>query len=128
MALESSKEFYTMGWGRSSNGLIRDTDIPTFGVSERLLSKLKVPLVDFDKCQARFPAISNKFVCAGGEEGKDSCNGDSGGPLIARQGSQDLMFLLGLVSRGTRRCGIGAPGLYMNVNEYQDWIMKNLEP
>lgn len=60
--------------------------------------------------------------------GKDSCNGDSGGPLIARDGKESPMFLMGIIARGTRRCGIGAPGLYVKLNNYKDWILSNLRP
>lgn len=91
--LESRKEFYTMGWGRTTNGLIRDTDIPELGVSQRTLFKLKLPLVDYAKCKARFSNITPNFVCAGGEDGKDSCNGDSGGPLIARDDQDSVLHI-----------------------------------
>ncbi|TRY70789.1 hypothetical protein TCAL_05924 [Tigriopus californicus] len=126
--LESLNEFYTMGWGRTSNGLIRDTDIPELGVSQRTLFKLRLPLVEFPQCKARFSNITPNFICAGGEDGKDSCNGDSGGPLIARDDQERPMFLMGIISRGTRRCGIGAPGLYVKLNNYEEWILSKLRP
>ena len=43
---------------------------------------------------------------------RDSCNGDSGGPLITRAGGIDgTMFLSGVVSFGTEKCGVGANDL-----------------
>ena len=37
-------------------------------------------------------------------------------------------YQLGIVSFGSRRCGIGVPGVYTNVAAYMDWIQENLEP
>ena len=43
--------------------------------------------------------------------GKDSCNGDSGGPLIQKaKGVGKPWFQVGVVSFGTSRCGAGQPG------------------
>jgi secreted trypsin-like serine protease len=55
-------------------------------------------------------------------ESKDSCSGDSGGPMTRTQGRERV--LVGLVSWGVG-CGIkGRPGLYANVTEpaIQNWI------
>lgn len=52
--------------------------------------------------------ISTKQLCAGGEEGKDSCNGDSGGPLMGEDllnGFNPYTYLAGIVSFGPRACG-----------------------
>lgn len=56
-------------------------------------------------------------ICAGGaaNESKDSCSGDSGGPMTRVQGRERV--LVGLVSWGVG-CGIkGRPGLYANVTD-----------
>ena len=56
-------------------------------------------------------------ICAGAgaNENKDSCSGDSGGPMTKAQGRERL--LVGLVSWGVG-CGImGRPGLYANVTD-----------
>ena len=60
--------------------------------------------------------------------GEDSCNGDSGGPLIARRDRKSSMFLWGVVSSGTRVCGSGKPGIYTRVSQFGDWIRANLRP
>ena len=67
--------------------------------------------------------------------GVDSCNGDSGGPLIARRRSADRnvastlpMYLKGVVSFGTSQCGIGYPGVYTNIENYVPWIRRNIRP
>ena len=46
--------------------------------------------------------------------GKDSCNGDSGGPLIQKdRGVGNPWFQVGVVSFGTSKCGAGQPGMYI---------------
>ena len=67
--------------------------------------------------------ILNAFVLSG----KDSCNGDSGGPLFAREQTDDPWIQIGLVSYGTTTCGIGVPGVYTKVSYYMDWIDGHLK-
>ena len=38
------------------------------------------------------------------------------------------MYLLGVVSSGTKKCGIGQPGIYTRVKDYEPWIKNNLKP
>jgi len=75
-------------------------------------------------------------ICAGGEDGKDSCKGDSGGPLymsrvnnrgqITLDGMQPY-YLMGLVSFGSRECGTGKPGIYTRVESFLPWIKENIK-
>ena len=60
-------------------------------------------------------------ICAGSADpGRDSCNGDSGGPLTRAEGRERV--LVGLVSWG-KGCGLAAvPGIYTDVTSYRKWI------
>lgn len=61
--------------------------------------------------------LGTGVICAGGaaNESKDSCSGDSGGPMTRVQGRERV--LVGVVSWGVG-CGIkGRPGLYANVTD-----------
>merc|ERR1712241_159686 len=98
-----------VGWGKT------DTDVDDSITIVETAAQQKLDL----------PALSNE-VCAGGEIGKDSCKGDSGGPLLARQSSVHPFMVVGVVSGGTNRCGIGAPGLFTRVSNYRDWIVENM--
>ncbi len=55
---------------------------------------------------------------------RDSCKGDSGGPLYISDPNGNGYFLLGATSRGTNNaqnmCGDG--GIYVRVDKFLDWI------
>ena len=54
--------------------------------------------------------------------GKDSCKGDSGGPLIAWKDKQ--AFLIGVVSRGAGCARHNEAGVYARVKMHLEWIKK----
>ena len=59
---------------------------------------------------------------------RDSCNADSGGPLVFREFSSDPWVQVGLVSFGRKNCGSGGfPGVYTKVAAFMDWIISKLE-
>lgn len=93
--------------------------------------KLEVNGVNLNRCNNIYRlagiTLNSGQICAGGEEGKDSCSGDSGGPLMAEDLSNRLnpySYLVGVVSFGPRVCGTpGFPGVY-TVNRLQLIIIK----
>jgi len=125
------EEATVAGWGRTvrkastaaKRRLIRNK------VNVKVLQSLKVPIAN-GKCRPGAPIEidTRRQICAGGEKGKDSCNGDSGGPLIYREFTDEPWHQIGLVSFGTSTCGKGVPGVYTRVAEYMDWIESKLRP
>ncbi|KAG8233779.1 hypothetical protein J437_LFUL003850 [Ladona fulva] len=80
---------------------------------------------------------SDGQLCAGGEKDRDSCEGDSGGPLSRPEevetgnstSDSPRHVLIGVVSFGSRLCGsTRIPGVYSRVSRYLDWILDNLKP
>ncbi|CAL1268235.1 unnamed protein product [Larinioides sclopetarius] len=74
-----------------------------------------------------FPrGITDKFICAGYMDAKrDTCGGDSGGPLMYLVG--DHWYVVGVVSFGVGECDqAGYPGGYTKVDKYLDWIQQNI--
>jgi secreted trypsin-like serine protease len=70
----------------------------------------------------------NSKICAGGEVGKDSCRGDSGGPLMSTDPNTRNWVTSGVVSIGPQNCGTtGIPGIYTNVKDYVAWIKKTIK-
>lgn len=75
-----------------------------------------------------YPTLWERQICAGGEAGKDSCDGDSGGPLMTEVNAYEPRFeLVGVVSYGPKVCGTaGVPGVYTHVYKYVDWIQQSV--
>jgi len=80
-----------------------------------------VALIDCRRKSAFFKALSDRQMCAvGTTEGQDACNGDSGGPLIAKRGGKAV--LVGIISFGDG-CGQHLkPGVYARVAAFSQWI------
>lgn len=125
-------ELLVAGWGRTSSDARDHGDFRKIGAHSNIMQKLVLPPVPIEECKTKYDVFKNihsvRHLCAGGEKGKDSCSGDSGGPLISRKGKEDPMFLKGIVSFGARRCGEkGVPGVYTNVFSYMKWIEQHLK-
>lgn len=129
-----------VGWGYTEYDPYKggvQGDINKYAVAQNLQQKLEIPVMSPDECNSKFrgrftPADTQ--ICAGGEDGKDSCKGDSGGPLyfktIAGKGNRPSddnltpIYLLGIVSFGSKFCGNGTPGVYTSVKDFVPWIEK----
>lgn len=94
--------------------------------------KVKVPLLTNEICKAKLESkpISANQLCAGGEYGKDSCKGDSGGPLMRiyedHQTRQNQWYQEGVVSLGVGCARAGYPAIYTRVSRYINWIINNI--
>uniref|UniRef100_A0A0A9YLH9 Venom protease n=2 Tax=Lygus hesperus TaxID=30085 RepID=A0A0A9YLH9_LYGHE len=107
------------GWGATSYD----------GFISEVLLDVKLPIVDNEKCRKFYASkrvdIDSNHICAGGEAGKDSCRGDSGGPLMFK--NDTTYFLIGVVAFGSA-CGIeGSPGVYTRITSHLDWLIENLK-
>ncbi|XP_073817188.1 phenoloxidase-activating factor 1-like [Musca autumnalis] len=93
------------GWGGSESANYTD--------EKRIVD---VICLDDEKCKIR---NESSRLCVGGEKGKDSCRGDSGGSLARR--TKDGWLLEGIVSYGVG-CGNGKPAIYTRVRTFINWI------
>ncbi|CAG9822462.1 unnamed protein product [Phaedon cochleariae] len=89
--------------------------------------KLQLPIADKDQCSRTFRtagiSLRESQICAGGQEGRDSCTGDSGGPLMqTSRNDTSQWYLEGVVSFGARCGSAGWPGIYTKVESYLEWI------
>ena len=89
------------------------------------LQQVSLPIVSNDTCNDSLHEsfgisidVSSGMLCAGySEGGKDSCSGDSGGPLLVSN------YVTGIVSWGPSTCAEPEGyGVYTRVSDYAAWI------
>merc|ERR1712013_164518 len=129
-----------VGWGYTEYdpwAVKQQGDFKSANVASKVQQRLGVPVLTSSECEK----FSTNFqpedsqICAGGEQDKDSCRGDSGGPLyLAKVGQLGLptmdgsepLYLIGIVSFGSRSCGSGKPGVYTRVSDFIPWIRQSI--
>ncbi|XP_017053007.1 serine protease 7 [Drosophila ficusphila] len=119
-AINTGEILVVSGWGRT-----------TTARKSTIKQRLDLPVNDHDSCARKFATRNIQLIssqlCVGGEFYRDSCDGDSGGPLMRRAYDQ-AWFQEGVVSFGNR-CGLeGWPGVYTRVSDYMDWIQETIRP
>ncbi|KAE8751811.1 serine protease persephone-like [Frankliniella occidentalis] len=99
------------------------------GFASALLMTVTLNLTSLEDCRSAYGSdnrgipngILDSHLCAG-SPGKDSCEGDSGGPLQLFPTDPYCMFhVVGVVSFG-QFCGFNTPGVYARVSHYLPWI------
>uniref|UniRef100_A0A8C4PZF9 Peptidase S1 domain-containing protein n=1 Tax=Eptatretus burgeri TaxID=7764 RepID=A0A8C4PZF9_EPTBU len=93
------------------------------------LQELEISVISDQNCSDLYSTINDvitpRMMCAGFiEGGKDSCYGDSGGPLACQ--SRGTWFLAGIVSWGYGCALPNFPGVYTRVTSVVDWIKQNM--
>ena len=119
------KRALVTGWGSTEDG----------SAISQTLRKVQLPVLPNEVCvrayrDQPFVRIWQRQLCAGGVRARDSCNGDSGGPLqsVAVYGGRPRFVQHGIVSFGRRNCALqDSPGVYTNVAYYLDWILDTME-
>jgi len=91
------------------------------------LLEVEVPLVSERTCLDAYreedfdAAIDHRTLCAGLRQGgKDSCGGDSGGPLMVQDGARWVQ--VGVVSWGVGCARPGKYGVYTSAGAFGEWV------
>lgn len=116
----SGKKAMIIGWG--------DTEQTSFSDYPNELQQVSVPIVENQTCETVYPGyITDNMLCAGyAEGGKDSCAGDSGGPLMVQ--IENEWQHAGIISWGN---GCALPysyGVNTRTSEFSDFITSYLTP
>ncbi|XP_055891497.1 trypsin-like [Biomphalaria glabrata] len=115
------------GWGKTNGGkpptVLMNVRLNAYNATECLKT--------FDQSKNLLDIqVANDMICAanGTFGGKDSCTGDSGGPLMCSKMTSDgsyRYFVFGIVSNGNGCAIPGEPGVYTNVARFLNWIKDN---
>ncbi|XP_044740954.1 venom protease-like [Chrysoperla carnea] len=113
------------GWGVTKLGSTESSEI---------LQGLQIPIISNSICELKYNGTINfdrTLLCAGYQKGlKDSCSGDSGGPLLLPQldadSNETIFYQIGIVSSGFNCADPKHPGIYLRVSEYIEWIESKL--
>ncbi|MCW1914616.1 serine protease [Luteolibacter sp. GHJ8] len=111
------------GWGDMSNG---ERDYPA------LLQEVEVPVVDLAVANATpsyLGSLTANMLPAGYPEGgKDSCYGDSGGPMIVPSPVGPGWMQAGIVSFGAGCAEPGVYGINARVSQFRRYILGHVLP
>jgi secreted trypsin-like serine protease len=112
-ALENPGRLATVaGWGNTIEQPPNGDNGSSFPDRMRVA---RVPIVSDARARDVYgSAFVGALMVAAGKEGKDTCSGDSGGPMFARQG--DKRYQIGITSFGAGCGARGYPGVYTEVN------------
>ncbi|XP_017771301.1 PREDICTED: venom protease-like [Nicrophorus vespilloides] len=122
MFIHSSNAFTATGWG----------SLEFSGRQADHLQKVNISLVDNGRCN-QFYSLSRKLragirddsqICASSPH-RDTCEGDSGGPLQRKFpfGNNDFVYVIYGVTSFGKACGLSStPGIYTRVSYFLDWI------
>jgi secreted trypsin-like serine protease len=110
---------YVTGWGDTTDG---------GGNYQKQLREVQVPIVRRSDCNdsnSYDGAVTGQMICAGLEEGgKDSCSGDSGGPLTVQDEDGKYLLLAGIVSWGDGCAKPNRFGVYSRVATLGTWAQR----
>jgi len=120
--INSYEPCYATGWGKDRFG--------SEGEYQVVLKEVDLNLVEHGQCQNSLRntrlgqkfKLDQSFICAGGE-GKDTCKGDGGSPLVCPSTYDPNTYeQVGIVAWGIGCGEEGIPGVYASVSEGVCWI------
>ncbi|CAH1400679.1 unnamed protein product [Nezara viridula] len=116
----TGKSVEVAGWGLT-NIYTRKTPTVLHSVTLKVVENTWCKM--YKEKHSSFPF---NIICAGNESGKDSCSGDSGGPLMLPVNEHGTIryYVVGVVSYGPEACGeTNSPGIYTYLAQFEQWIL-----
>ncbi|MEQ1636925.1 MAG: serine protease [Methylococcales bacterium] len=92
------------------------------------LQQVELPIISNDDCKKRQTSVRDTMLCAGfAEGGKDTCEGDSGGPLIVFDRESQSWRQAGITSFGASNCAAaGFYGVYTRLKMFNTFIAETI--
>eukprot|EP00099_Drosophila_melanogaster_P023796 NP_651662.1 uncharacterized protein Dmel_CG11842 [Drosophila melanogaster] len=117
--------FIAIGWGqleivpRTENKKLQKVKLYNYGTRCRITADRN------DELPEGYNATTQ--LCIGSNEHKDTCNGDSGGPVLIYHMDYPCMYhVMGITSIGVACDTPDLPAMYTRVHFYLDWIKQQL--
>merc|ERR1711976_973318 len=116
------------GWGKTERGSLSDklqyVNLPIHSI-ESCNNKVGYSWPRCESSQQGCWTLPSEQFCAGPTpDQKDSCVGDSGGPMFTVKNGK--YYQHGIVSYGPEKCGVSFPGVYTQISNYIDWIEETI--
>lgn len=111
--LSGFRNLIALGWGENQNGYLYN--LPTFAKVDDYSSQLS----EEDWFNPATTIAAGKWR-ADERIFTGACAGDSGGPLLAKFGSNT--FLVGISSLGNEDCTESSPSIFTKVSAYTSWV------
>jgi len=122
---EGLEECFSSGWGATGPVSVDD---PESRYSD-FLKKVKMHIEDRNECvrtwnrhpsfQKRKFRLRDSWMCVGGRQGEDTCDGDGGSPHVCN--INDKWVMVGAVAFSIG-CGDNLPAIYSSVSHAMCWI------
>ncbi|XP_065088899.1 phenoloxidase-activating factor 2-like [Ochlerotatus camptorhynchus] len=122
----NSNSCFATGWGKAD--FVSEN-------SQAILKKIQLPMVSKHDCQSALKTtnlgpkfrLHESFICAGGQDGVDTCTGDGGSPLMCPvPGFQNKYYQAGIVAWGIGCGQTDIPGVYVRNSLHTEWIKEEI--
>uniref|UniRef100_A0A6P7FH46 Serine protease snake-like n=1 Tax=Diabrotica virgifera virgifera TaxID=50390 RepID=A0A6P7FH46_DIAVI len=124
--MNSKGNMTAAGWGKEEFAGEASNFLLYVKLNEVATEECRNSYSDVGKSVLPYGIDGDTMICAGGDMGRDTCEGDSGGPLQVKN-SKKYSYgtgyrIVGITSFG-KACGITrSPSVYTRVSYYLDWI------
>ncbi|XP_051885669.1 prothrombin [Pristis pectinata] len=125
--LQNQHKGRVTGWGNLAESFV---NIPS--LKPQVLQQIQLPIVEQRICRTSTNIkVTNNMFCAGfspeDKEHGDACEGDSGGPFVMKNPTDNRWYLIGIVSWGEGCDRDGKYGFYTHVFKLRKWLMKAMK-
>ncbi|XP_060850647.1 venom protease-like [Rhopalosiphum padi] len=126
----ASMKALATGWGLTDNAGSVSSDLLKVVLDVIPGNQCKSNYASAAKSQLPSGILDESQMCAGDVKGeKDTCAGDSGGPLQIPHSIYTCMYKqIGVTSFGKRCAELDSPGVYTRVSKYLPWIEQIVWP